>query len=151
MWALHRMISSLPFETLRQMLEALPVRIFWKDRESRYLGCNQIFAEDAGIADPSHFVGKTDFYFFPFHQADAYRFNDAEVMVTGEAMTVEEQLTMPDGQVRWIQTHKMPLRNTSGAVIGVIGMYQHITEERRSVGRARLAALASAVQLERTA
>ncbi|MBN8607949.1 MAG: PAS domain-containing protein [Caulobacterales bacterium] len=141
------MISSLPFEVLRQVLEALPVRIFWKDRESRYLGCNQLFAEDAGIADPRHFVGKTDFYFFPFHQADGYRFVDAEVMVTGEAMTIEEQITMPDGQVRWVQTHKMPLRDAKGAVIGLIGLYHHITEERRSMGRARLEALASGLQL----
>lgn len=145
------MISSLPFEALQQMLEALPIRIFWKDRASRYLGCNQLFAEDAGIEDPSHFIGKTDFYFFPFHQADAYRFNDTEVMASGEPMMLEEQLTMPDGQVRWVQTHKMPLRDASGAVIGLVGMYQHVTEERRSAGRARLEALAGGLQLERTA
>lgn len=145
------MISSLPFEALQQMLEALPIRIFWKDLESRYLGCNQLFADDAGIPDPQHFLGKTDFYLFPFHQAEAYRYNDSEVMVSGQPMLIEEQLTMPDGQVRWVQTHKMPLRDGEGRVVGILGMYQHITEERRSVGRARLAALADGSQSGRTA
>jgi PAS domain S-box-containing protein len=139
------MIHSLPFNLLEQMLEALPVRIFWKDRESRYLGCNQLFADDAGIPDPRSFVGKTDFYLFPFHQAEIYRYNDAEVMLTGVSKTLEEQLTMPDGQVRWVRTHKMPLRDAEGRVIGVAGAYQHITEQKRLYERLRMEALAAEV------
>lgn len=139
------MISSLPFDVLQNILEALPVRIFWKDRESRYLGCNQLFADDAGIPDPRSFVGKTDFYLFPFDQAEIYRYNDAEVMLTGVPKTIEEQLTMPDGQVRWIKTHKLPLRDAKGGVIGLVGMYQHITEQKRLHERLRMEALAAAV------
>lgn len=131
------MISSLPPNALQQMLEALPVRIFWKDRESRYLGCNQLFADDAGIADARVFLGKTDFYFFPFHHAEIYRFNDAEVMHTGAPSTIDEQLTMPDGQVRWIRTYKAPLRDNAGRTTGIIGMYQHITEQKRRLEHAR--------------
>lgn len=137
------MINTLPLSALQQMLEALPIRIFWKDRESRYLGCNQLFADDAGIADPVIFVGKTDFYFFPFHHAELYRFNDAEVMHTGEPSTLEEQLTMPDGQVRWVRTHKAPLRDSDGRVIGLIGVYKHITEERRRLESMRREAIGS--------
>lgn len=131
------MISSLPFDALQNMLEALPVRIFWKDRESRYLGCNQLFADDAGIKAPETFLGKTDFYFYPFHQAELYRFNDAEVMHTGVPSTVDEQLTMPDGQVRWVRTYKAPLRDAEGRTIGLVGMYQHITEQKRRLEHAR--------------
>lgn len=138
------MINTLPLSALQQMLEALPIRIFWKDRESRYLGCNQLFADDAGIADPAIFVGKTDFYFFPFHHAELYRFNDAEVMHTGEPSTLEEQLTMPDGQVRWVRTHKAPLRDSDGRVIGLIGVYEHITEERRRLESMRREAIIGA-------
>ena len=139
------MISSLPLDALQSMLEALPVRIFWKDRESRYLGCNQLFADDAGIAAPESFVGKTDFYFYPFHQADLYRYTDAEVMHTGVACTIDEQLTMPDGQVRWVRTYKAPLRDAEGRTIGLIGMYQHITEQKRRLEHLRRAELASEV------
>ena len=38
---------------LQSVLDHLPVRVFWKDRDSVYLGCNQIFAEDAGLTSPS--------------------------------------------------------------------------------------------------
>lgn len=137
------MISSLPLDALQQMLEALPVRIFWKDRESRYIGCNQLFADDAGVASPDVFVGKTDFYFYPFHHAELYRYNDAEVMHTGVPSTLEEQLTMPDGQVRWVRTYKAPLRDAEGRIIGLIGMYQHITEQKRRLEHMRREALVS--------
>jgi PAS domain S-box-containing protein len=139
------MISSLPSNALQQMLEALPIRIFWKDRESRYLGANQLFADDAGIPDPRSFMGKTDFYLFPFDQAEIYRYNDAEVMLTGVPKTLEEQLTMPDGQVRWVRTYKTPLRGVDGRVTGIVGMYQHITEQKRSYERLRMEALAATV------
>lgn len=138
------MITTLPPEALQQMLNALPIRIFWKDRESRYLGCNQLFADDAGVPDPKHFMGKTDFYLFPFHQAETYRYDDADVMLTGAPKLIEEQLTMPDGQVRWVETHKMPLRDSVGCVIGILGMYQHITERKRWQEHQRKEALAAA-------
>ena len=57
------MINSLPLNVLVQIVDTLPVRLFWKDRDSRFLGCNQLFAQDAGIADPREFVGKSDYFF----------------------------------------------------------------------------------------
>ena len=41
--------QSLPQDLLLSIIESLPARIFWKDRESRYLGCNTLFAKDAGF------------------------------------------------------------------------------------------------------
>ena len=57
---------------LQMVIDHLPLRVFWKDRESRYLGCNVIFANYAGEADPKNVVGKNDKQ-FPWHeQADLY-------------------------------------------------------------------------------
>jgi hypothetical protein len=74
------MINALPPEVLVQVLDTLPVRIFWKDRDLRFLGCNQRFADDASIADPQEFVGRSDYFFYPTEQASAFRDDAADVM-----------------------------------------------------------------------
>lgn len=126
------MINALPPDVLVQILDALPIRIFWKDRESRFLGCNQLFAQDAGIEDPREFVGRSDFYFYHPEQAEAFRYIDAEVMHSGQPrLNYRERLTLVNGQTRWLETNKLPLRGPGGEVIGIIGMYQDITDRRR--------------------
>ena len=42
---------------LETVIDAFPQRVFWKDRDNRYLGCNRMFALDAGVATPSDLVG----------------------------------------------------------------------------------------------
>lgn len=127
------MINSLPLEVLVQVIDTLPVRIFWKDRDSRFLGCNKRFAEDAGVEDPREFVGKSDYFFYHPDQASAFRDDDADVMFSGKPkLGILEKLTRADGQVTWLETNKWPLRNAEGGVIGVIGMYVDITDQKQS-------------------
>ena len=45
---------------LHLVLDAIPVRVFWKDKNLKYLGCNRLFAMDAGYSNPRQVVGKTD-------------------------------------------------------------------------------------------
>lgn len=125
------MISSLSLEALTQILDVIPVRVFWKDRDSRFLGCNRLFAEDAGITDPQEFVGKSDFYFYHPEQAHAFRLDDAEVMFSGNPkLGIIEKIVRDDGSVVWLETNKLPMRDGTGAVIGVIGMYFDISERK---------------------
>lgn len=127
------MINSLPLEVLVQVIDTLPVRIFWKDRDSRFLGCNKRFAEDAGVEDPREFVGKSDYFFYHPDQASAFRDDDADVMFSGKPkLGILEKLTRADGQITWLETNKWPLRNAEGGVIGVIGMYVDITDQKQS-------------------
>src|ERR1041384_627393 len=69
---------------LSAVLDVLAVGMFWKDRESRILGCNQRFAEDSGFSSPEEIIGKTNFDFYPKAQADAYRADDLEVINGGQ-------------------------------------------------------------------
>jgi len=127
------MINALSPETLVQILDALPVRIFWKDRESRFLGCNKCFADDAGIADPAEFIGKSDFYFYHPDQARGFRDDDADVMFKGEPkLGIIERVVDGEGREMWLQTSKLPLRDANGVVVGVIGMYHDITSSQTS-------------------
>jgi PAS domain S-box-containing protein len=127
------LLHTLSAETLALIVDAMPVRIFWKDRESRFLGCNKLFAEDAGVTDLESFVGKTDFYFYHADQARAFRMDDAHVMASGEAkLGIVEELTLETGETRWVETNKVPLRNEAGQIVGVLGTYQDVTDRIRA-------------------
>jgi PAS domain S-box-containing protein len=122
-------MHSLSTETLALVIDALPVRMCWKDRDSRFLGCNRLFAADAGVTDPADFIGKTDYYFYHADQARAFRIDDAQVIASGEAkLGIIEPLTLETGETRWMETNKVPLRNHAGEIIGVLATYQDVTE-----------------------
>jgi len=127
------MINSLPLDVLVQIVDTLPVRIFWKDRDSRFLGCNERFAQDAGISDPREFVGKSDYFFYHPDQASAFRDDDANVMFSGvPKLGILEKLTRANGEVVWLETNKWPLRGDDGEIVGVIGMYVDVSDQKLS-------------------
>lgn len=125
------MINSLPPEMLVRILDTLPVRIFWKDLDSRFLGCNALFASDAGVSDPAEFLGRSDFYFYAPDQAAAFRADDADIIHTKTPkLGILEKLTRADGQVTWLETNKWPLSDVNGNVTGILGMYRDITQAK---------------------
>jgi PAS domain S-box-containing protein len=107
--------------------------VFWKDRESNFLGCNLAFARDAGLSSPDELVGRDDFQMGWREQAELYRADDRQVMETGEPrLGFEEPQTTPDGGRIWLRTSKVPLRDETGAVVGVLGTYEDITASKRA-------------------
>jgi PAS domain S-box-containing protein len=114
---------------LQLVMDNIPVRVFWKDRQSRYLGSNQPFAEDAGRSGPGELIGKSDFDFpWTRKEAEAYRKDDRAVMESGQArINFEETQTHMDGTTIWVRTSKIPMRNRMGKIIGVLGTYEDIT------------------------
>lgn len=118
-------------QMLRTILNAIPQRVFWKDLESHFLGCNQLFAQDAGLSNPDELVGKTDYEMPWFEQAELYRHIDRKVIKTEQPiLNFEEQQTRDDGTLVWVRTNKVPLLNHSNQVIGIIGTYDDITEQK---------------------
>jgi len=81
-----------------EIINVLPARVFWKDRNLVYLGCNALFARDAGLADPRDIVGKTDHQMVWRAQASQYREDDRRVIESGRpSLLIEEPQTTPDG------------------------------------------------------
>jgi len=118
---------------LRLVLDTIPTRVFWKDRDLRYLGANRVFAEDGGLDDPDKLIGLDDFDLGWFEQADRYRADDRQVIESGRAkLDYEEPQTRPDGSRSWLRTSKIPLRDGTGHVVGVLGTYEDITERKRT-------------------
>jgi PAS domain S-box-containing protein len=118
---------------LRNVLDTIPVRVFWKNKDSVYLGGNHLFAEDAGMATEDDISAKTD-YDFPWpEQAEAYQLDDAAVIASGESkLNYEEPQRRPDGSTSWVKTSKVPLRNEANEVIGVLGTYEDITAMKQA-------------------
>ncbi|MBL8308008.1 MAG: PAS domain-containing protein [Rubrivivax sp.] len=119
-------------ELLATVVDSVPVRIFWKDRELRYLGCNRAFAADAGRASPADMLGRTDFEMAWASQAEAFRADDEAVIRSGvPKLDFEEDSVGPDGRQLTLRTSKVPLKRADGAVIGVLGVYQDVSEQRQ--------------------
>ena len=120
-------------EMLRLVLDTIPQRVFWKDTNLVYLGCNRPLAADCGYADPIDLIGKTDYETSSAATADLYRTDDRHVVETGTPkLRYEEPQTKPDGSQAWLMTSKVPLRDGSGKIIGVLGTYEDITELKRA-------------------
>ena len=120
-------------QLLQIVIDSIPQRVFWKDRNFVYLGCNRSFALDAGLDDPSLIVGKDDFDLAWKATADLYVADDRLVLESNTAkIGIEEPMTFTDGRTIWLRTSKVPLHDASGAVFGVLGTYEDITEQRRA-------------------
>ncbi|HYS63416.1 MAG TPA: EAL domain-containing protein [Paraburkholderia sp.] len=119
-------------QMLETVIDNIPQRIFWKDRQSRYLGCNMAFARDAGLAYPEQVVGKSDAD-MPWRAfADLLNEHDKEVVSTGVPKMNFEVDVVIDGVHRTTMTSKLPFTDSDGRVIGVLGSYTDITERKRA-------------------
>ena len=125
---------------LQLVLDTIPTRVFWKDHNSVYLGCNRAFAQDAGITRPEAIVGKNDFMLAWREHAERYRTDDREVIQGGAPIVnQEEPLVTPDGRGHVISTSKMPLTDDTDRIIGVLGAYNDITELKDSLAESQSA------------
>ncbi|MCY1077343.1 PAS domain-containing protein [Archangium lansingense] len=121
-------------ELLTSLLTHIPHSVFWKDRNSVYLGCNPQFARDMGMSTPEELIGRTDFELpvLSSMRAEAYRRDDREVMESGiPKLSFEEPIDRLDGELSWVLTSKVPLKDPDGTVKGVVGIYADISERRR--------------------
>jgi PAS domain S-box-containing protein len=121
-------------QLLQLVMDTLPEAIFWKDRNSVYLGCNQNLADDAGLSSPKEIVGKTDFEMpWKREEAEFYRECDRRVMMADmpELGIIEPQLNS-EGKQTWLETNKAPLHDVNGCVIGVLGTYQDVTRRKEA-------------------
>jgi diguanylate cyclase (GGDEF)-like protein/PAS domain S-box-containing protein len=119
-------------QMLETVIDNIPQRIYWKDAQSRYLGCNMTFARDAGLSYPEQIVGRTDDDLPWRAYAPNMREQDREVIDAGlPRLNYEEDLTI-DGLHRTTITSKLPLLDGDGRVMGVLGTYSDTTESKRA-------------------
>jgi len=107
--------------------------LFVKDRESRFVLANAFQMKTLGVASAHNVVGKTDFDFFPKEMAEQYYADEQDVMSSGQPLlNHEEPCADGKGQRRWLLSTKVPLRDASGRVTGLVGMSLDITEVKKA-------------------
>ena len=123
---------------LQLVIDSIPQRVFWKDTNFVYLGCNKAAAADAGVAQPKDIVGRTDFDLSWKESAPLYRQDDIETLRSGQArVNYEESQIHADGSSSWLRTSKIPLADMDGNTIALLGLYEDITERKRIEHRLR--------------
>ncbi|MCD4684612.1 MAG: PAS domain S-box protein, partial [Anaerolineae bacterium] len=119
---------------LRTLIDTLPDHIYVKDTAGRVLLSNTANAQIMGADSPNNVLGKTDADFYPPELAAQYAADDQTVIKTGTPVVnrVEPLYQEHDDERRWMRTTKVPLRDTDGTVIGLVGVGHDITIERHT-------------------
>lgn len=107
---------------LNYIINHLPVSIYWKDREGRYLGCNQYVAKMAGLKDAHAIIGKTDAMLPWAEYAASLSDIDARVVEKGVIEEIEENPTLSSGNDHYFLTTKGPLCDENNHIVGVMGV-----------------------------
>jgi PAS domain S-box-containing protein len=116
---------------LQLIMDSLPIAIFWKDRNCRYLGCNHQLLLDTGLSSVAEIIGKTDFDLVWREQAPLYQADDRIVMESGQPkLNIEEPFTKTGNLSGWVHTNKIPMQNADGEIIGVVASYEDMTERK---------------------
>ncbi|MBN3893721.1 MAG: AAA family ATPase [Nostoc sp. JL31] len=119
---------------LRLIMDNIPQSVFWKDRNSVYLGCNHKFAQASGVGIPKNVVAKTDYDLsWTREESDWYVECDRRIMESGQAeLNIIETLQQADGKQIWSNTNKIPLKDREGNVFGILGTSEDITKYQQS-------------------
>lgn len=115
---------------LRTLIDAVPDYIFIKDTDKRFILTNVAFAEALGL-QPDDLIGKSSADVFPGTVATQFQDDDNQVLITGQPLVNKEHLQRDqDGQPLWMLINKIPLQDSQGEVIGLVGLSRDITERQ---------------------
>jgi PAS domain S-box-containing protein len=119
-------------QMLMSVLDNFPGVVFWKDRNSVYMGCNRNFSLAAGLSEPSEIIGRSDHELPWENDAERYLADDRQVMESGvPKLNIIEPLLNADGRTIWFETSKVPMFDADGKVFAVLGFSNDITERKR--------------------
>ena len=126
----HKLAEST--KMLQLVMDNIPEFVFWKDIDSKYLGCNKNFSAIAGLTEPEEIIGKTDFDLpWSKEEADFYIKVDQRVMTSDQPeYNINETQKTASGEETHIETNKIPLHDANGNVMGILGTYHDITERK---------------------
>jgi PAS domain S-box-containing protein len=119
----------------RTFLENIPQKLFVKDRNLLYIYCSENYAQDLKIR-PEDIAGKTDADFFPTDVAEKYLSDDKRIVESGNLEHIEDRY-VTEGQSFIVHMVKTPIRDEKGNIIGLLGIFWDITEQKRNEEKLR--------------
>ena len=121
---------------LQLIIDTIPMSIFWKDKDSIYLGCNRAFIQECHLQNIENVVGKNPFDLFDAATAPDVVERDQSVIQTNKPlMNYSESHTRPDGSLGRREISLIPLRDAHGSAVGVLGVWRDVTEQNRAEER----------------
>ncbi len=119
-------------QVLRALVDNLPDAVYVKDLQGRKTLANRADQINMGVASEEEALGKTDFDIFPPKVAAHFDSIDQQIFRTGlPRLNHEEYLCNRDGRCVWLLSSKLPFRDSTGKVIGLVGIGRDITEQKR--------------------
>jgi PAS domain S-box-containing protein len=117
---------------LRTLIDNLPDQVYFKDAQSRFIIANPVTARNMGMDTPQALIGKTDFDFHPETLAQQYFADEQGIIQSGQGLVDYEEplIDAQTGQTRWVLSTKVPLRDSQGQIIGLVGVGRDITERK---------------------
>ncbi|NMB75484.1 MAG: PAS domain S-box protein [Myxococcales bacterium] len=116
---------------IASLLRAIPVAVFYKDSQGRYLGCNDTFTEIMGVTS-EQIKGKTVHELWPGELAEKYHQMDLELMRRREHQTYEFKVKAKDGKIHPVIFAKDFFLDSAGKVAGLVGAFLDISDRKRA-------------------
>ena len=117
--------------SVKEILALMPGNIFWKDKEGRCMGCNNNLAKFFGRQSPDEMIGKRNADYMPKEYAENLDCIDQDIMHSKQGRYVEEIVSDLNNQLAYFFTHKIPLFDRAGEVVGILGISLNITEHKK--------------------
>ena len=117
-------------QILRNVLDNIPINVFWKDTKSNFLGVNAISLTEMGLENENEVIGKSDFDFYDKNDAAKYRADEIAIMSSGIAKLNYQEPHFKNGKNRYYVSNKLPIFDENNMVIGLVGTSEDITEKR---------------------
>lgn len=121
-------------EYLRLIIDNIPQQVFWKDTNLVFQGCNKNWAKSAQLENPEAVVGKTDYDLIPKREvAELFRVQDLHIMETDTPelhVIATKQKPSAEGKTIWLDISKIPIHDSTGKVIGIVGVVEDITDRK---------------------
>ena len=126
----QKVMGKLNYERylMNTLINNIPIHIYIKDCESRFIMVDKGSAQSFGLNDPEQVVGKTDFDFFSHEHAQQAYEDEQLIIRTGVPINKEEKETWTDRPDTWVSTSKLPLYDKNEKIIGTFGISMDITE-----------------------
>lgn len=123
---------------LEKIIAFVPGHVFWKDKDGKYIGCNDTFAKILKLKSRQDIVGLTDYDISSEAEANLIRENDLFVMESGKEYVVEELGYDISGNPATYLSRKIPLFDKNGATIGLLGISMDISVRKKYEEELRL-------------
>ena len=118
---------------LRTLIDNLPDCIYVKDAQGRFIAANLTSARIMGAATPNDLIGKTDSDFYPPELAAEYRADEDKLMQSGQPLVNKSEPRLDStGNPRTLLTTKIPLKDSRGQVLGLVGISRDVTEHKHA-------------------